>query len=52
MLTVFNYDTPYALKKNEKNEKLYELMCKIYEKDQAQARIDEIDVREVVGVEF
>lgn len=49
---MFNYDTPYSLKKKEKNEKLFELMSKIYSEEQAQARIDEIDVREVIGVEF
>lgn len=30
VLTIFNYDTPYELKKEGQSEKLYELMHKIY----------------------
>lgn len=40
------------MKRKDEHEKLYKLMCKIYAKDQVGQRTDEIDVREVVGVEF
>ena len=49
---VFNFETPYHLKKTEQWEKLEQLMALIYHKSHVQARIDVIDTREVVGVEF
>lgn len=52
MLTIFNYETPYYLKRKDRYEELYKLMGRIYTREQVQLRIDEIDVREVIGVEY
>ena len=51
VLTIFNYETPYYLKRKDRYEELYKLMGRIYTREQVQIRIDEIDVREVIGVE-
>jgi hypothetical protein len=52
VLTIFNYETPYYLKRKDRYEELYKLMGRIYTREQVQIRIDEIDVREVIGVEY
>lgn len=52
VLTIFNYETPYYLKRKDRYEELYKLMGRIYTREQVQLRIDEIDVREVIGVEY
>lgn len=52
MTFIFKYETPFRLKKIGKNRELRELMGKIYKKDYVLQRIEVIEVREIVGLEF
>jgi len=52
MFLVFKYDTPFTLKKKNQFKDLEELMAKIYQPEFVSDRIEAIDVREIVGMEF
>lgn len=52
MFLVFKYDTPFTLKKKNQFKDLEELMSNIYQPEFVADRIEAIDVREIVGLEF
>lgn len=52
LIVVFKFDTPFYLKKTLNYDNLLKVMNKIYAGDEVTARINDIEVRDTIGLDF